>query len=73
MHRVEEIETAITNLPPDDYRRLVDWSRAREQTLWDDQIDHDSVARRLDFLFNEVQSESNRKHLAHVDLHVLRS
>jgi hypothetical protein len=58
MDRVEEIEAAITALPPDDYRRLVDWLRAREQTRWDDQIDSDSVAGNLDFLFNEAERES---------------
>jgi hypothetical protein len=58
MNRVEEIEAAITNLPPDDYRRLVDWLRAREQTCWHDQIDNDSVAGKLDLLFNEAEREA---------------
>ena len=49
MDRVEEIETAITSLPPEDYRRLVDWFRAREQTRWDTQMDQDSAAGKLDF------------------------
>jgi hypothetical protein len=58
MDRVEEIEAAIKDLPPDDYRRLVDWLRAREQTRWDDQIDRDSAAGKLDFLFSEAEHES---------------
>jgi hypothetical protein len=58
MDRVEEIETAITNLPPEDYQRLVDWFRTREQTRWDEQMDQDSVTGRLDFLFREAESES---------------
>jgi hypothetical protein len=57
MDRVEEIETAITSLPPEEYRRLVDWFRAREQTRWDQQIDRDSVAGKLDFLFKETDGE----------------
>ena len=57
MERVEEIEAAITNLPPEHYRRLVDWFRAREQARWDEQIDKDSVAGKLDFLFNEAERE----------------
>jgi hypothetical protein len=52
MDRVEEIETAIDRLPPEDYRRIVDWLRAREQGQWDEQIDRDSSAGKLDFLFN---------------------
>jgi hypothetical protein len=58
MDRVEEIEAAITHLPPDEYLRLVDWFRAREQTRWDAQMDRDSAAGRLDFLFREAEDES---------------
>jgi hypothetical protein len=58
MDRVEEIEAAITSLPPEEYRRLVDWFRSREQTRWDERMDEDSVAGKLDFLFREGESES---------------
>ena len=58
MDRVEEIETAIASLQPDEYRRLVDWFRTREQTRWDEQMDQDSVAGKLDFLSREAESES---------------
>ena len=57
MDRVEEIETAITSLPPDDYRPFVDWFRAREEARWDEQMDHDSATGKLDFLFDEAKSE----------------
>jgi hypothetical protein len=42
--RVEEIETAIANLTPSEYRCLVDWFRGREQSRWEEQIDADPVA-----------------------------
>ncbi len=58
MGRVEEIETAITSLPPEDYRRLAEWFRTREQTLWDERMDQDSLAGKLEFLFREAESES---------------
>jgi hypothetical protein len=60
MDRVEEIEAAITSLPPEDYRRLVDWFRTREQARWDEQMDQDSLAGKLDFLFTEAESESQQ-------------
>ena len=60
MDRVEEIETAITDLPPDQYPRLLDWFRAREQARWDDQLDADSAAGRLDFLFQEAESKTEQ-------------
>jgi hypothetical protein len=37
--RVEEIEAVIAGLPPEEYRRLVDWIRDREETRWDEQMD----------------------------------
>jgi len=58
MSRVEEIEAAIDGLPPEDYRRIVQWFRVREQRRWDEQLDADSSAGKLDFLFDEAESES---------------
>jgi hypothetical protein len=58
MDRVEEIETAIDQLPPEEYRRIVAWFRAHEQSRWDEQMDRDSSAGKLDFLFAEAESES---------------
>ena len=58
MSRVEEIEAAIDGLPPEEYRRIVQWFRVREQVRWDEQMDADSSAGKLDFLFDEAESES---------------
>jgi len=58
MSWVEEIEAAIDGLPPEEYRRIVQWFRAREQRRWDEQMDADSLAGKLDFLFDEAESES---------------
>lgn len=58
MDRVEEIEAAISGLAPEEYRRLVQWFRAREQTRWDEQLDRDSSATKLDFLFEEAERDS---------------
>lgn len=61
MDRVEEIESAIASLPPADYRRLFYWFRAREQTRWDQQMDHDSLSGKLDFLFREAETETEQR------------
>lgn len=58
MDRVEEIEHAIQALGPEECRRLIQWLREREQTRWDEQMDRDSVAGKLDFLFEEADRES---------------
>ena len=57
MDRVEEIEAAIHNLPQDEYRRLAEWFREFEQRRWDAQMDEDSSGGKLDFLFDEADSE----------------
>jgi hypothetical protein len=57
MDRVEEIEAAINSLPPEGYRRIVQWLHALEQTRWDEQMDRDSSTGKLDFLFAEAESE----------------
>ncbi|HEY7336180.1 MAG TPA: hypothetical protein VH639_14920 [Bryobacteraceae bacterium] len=58
MDRVEEIEAAIEALPPEQFQRIVDWFEAREQARWDAQMDADSGAGKLDFLFAEAEEES---------------
>ena len=57
MDRVEEIQAAISNLPPEDYRRIVEWVHGREQQQWDEQMDCDSSMGRLDRLFVEADTE----------------
>ena len=56
MSKVEEIEQAIGELPPEDFRRLAVWFRNREQSVWDEQMDQDSASGRLDDLFAEADS-----------------
>jgi hypothetical protein len=58
MDTVEEIEAAISKLPPEEYRRVLDWLSARENDRWDEQMDRDSSAGKLDFLFEEAERES---------------
>jgi hypothetical protein len=58
MDRVEEIEAAIDGLPLEEYRRIVQWLRVREEQRWDEQMERDSSAGKLDFLFEEAESES---------------
>ena len=57
MNRVEELEAAIRELPPEEYRRLAQWFRELDQTRWDQQMDQDSAAGKLDFLFLEADQE----------------
>ena len=63
MDRVQELETAISNLPPEEYLRLVDWFRAREDARWDEQIDRDAASGQLNFLIDEAESEHQENFL----------
>jgi hypothetical protein len=58
MDKVEEIETAIDSLPPEEFRRIAQWFRERQQRHWDEQLDSDSASGKLDFLFEEAETES---------------
>ena len=60
MDRVEEIEVAIQSLLPEEYQRLAQWFRDREQNRWDEQMDRDSSVGKLDFLFEEAEHESGQ-------------
>ncbi len=57
MSTVQEIETAIANLPREDFWKLTDRLIALRNEAWDRQIDEDAAAGRLDFLFEEAESE----------------
>ena len=57
MSRIEEIEAAIEGLPSAEYLRIVQWFREREQSRWDRQLDADSLAGKLDFLFDDADRE----------------
>src|SRR5271157_2588997 len=58
MSRVEEIEAAISSLPPEEFRLIVQRVRELEQARWDEQMDRDSSTGKLDSLFDESDRES---------------
>jgi hypothetical protein len=50
MSTVQEIETAIQKLKPQEIREVADWLQELREELWDKQIDADAKAGRLDKL-----------------------
>ena len=58
MSRVEEIEAAISSLPPEEFKLIAQRVRELEQARWDEQMDRDSSTGKLDSLFDESDSES---------------
>jgi len=60
MSRVEEIEAAIEELSAEEFHRVAQWFNDHEQARWDQQLDRDSAAGKLDFLFNEATEEAEQ-------------
>ncbi len=54
---VREIESAIVNLPAQDVSELTSWLVEHHARLWDQQIEDDLEAGRLDALLAEVDQE----------------
>jgi hypothetical protein len=54
---VLEIESAITQLPPQDVVQLMTWFQNYHQQMWDRQIEDDLETGRLDKALAEVDQE----------------
>ena len=57
---LQELESTISNLPPDELRKFREWFLAFDAKNWDRQFDADVASGRLDGLADEAI----REHLA---------
>jgi hypothetical protein len=57
MATIEEIEIAVSNLPPADYARFRDWFAGRDNHLWDKEIEEDSASGALDHIVQEIKAD----------------
>jgi hypothetical protein len=57
MSTVQEIESAIKKLKPEEIRKVGDWLDELREELWDRQIDADIKAGRLDKLADKAMKE----------------
>ena len=57
MSTVEEIERAAEKLSPTEFARLAAWVSARNLELWTRQLERDATSGKLDFLFDEADTE----------------
>lgn len=63
MATVEQIQTAIETLSPQDLSLLRRWFSERDWRLWDKQIEKDSETGKLDFLIQEALTEKTKGRL----------
>jgi hypothetical protein len=55
MMQIEEIQAEIELLPQDKFIQLRRWFAEKDWERWDEQLEQDSHAGKLDFLLEEVQ------------------
>ena len=63
MTRVEELEMAVDSLTPEEYNRFRHWFLERDWEKWDQEIEEDAEAGRLDFLVREAAEARNSRKL----------
>jgi len=63
MRTVEELETAVDSLSQEEYSRFRRWFLDRDWEKWDQEIEEDTKAGRLDFLVQEAVEEKQRNKL----------
>lgn len=54
MTSLAEIKEAIQKLPPTEFAEIARWLHDVQEDLWDQQIEADAVAGRLDFFKEQV-------------------
>lgn len=60
MSKVKELKTAIDSLPEKDFAQLRHWFAEKDWKKWDDEIEKDSKAGKLDFLAREAFNEKSK-------------
>ena len=62
MSTIEQIETAILTLAPDEFQRLRQWFSAVDYQHWDEQLERDVADGKLDALAQEAIDEFKAGH-----------
>jgi hypothetical protein len=57
MSTVEQIESAILKLSPQELSYLTDWVLDLDEQRWDEQLERDIALEKLDFLSQEALAE----------------
>ena len=63
MTQVEKIQAEIETLSEEDFVRLREWFVQKDWMQWDQQIESDSAAGKLDFLLEEAMEAKSQGNL----------
>ena len=63
MKTFEELKSDIEALPHREYMKLTHWLSERDWQAWDEEIERDSAAGRLDFLIEETLEDERAGNL----------
>ena len=66
MKTFEEIKVEIKALPHHEYMKLVHWFSEHDWEAWDEKIEKDSAAGKLDFLIDEALDEKRKGNLGNL-------
>jgi hypothetical protein len=62
MLTLEQIESAILQLPPDEYKKLLEWFADLDYQRWDEQLEKDIADGKLEALAQEAIAEFEAGH-----------
>ncbi|MEH1912246.1 MAG: hypothetical protein V7L05_05255 [Nostoc sp.] len=62
MLTLEQIESAILQLSPDEYKKLIEWFADLDYQRWDKQLEKDIADGKLEALAQEAIAEFNAGH-----------
>jgi len=57
MTKLEDITKAVEQLSPEELAQFREWFEELQARLWDEQIERDMKAGKLDFLLDEAEAE----------------
>lgn len=63
MSKIDELKADIEGLPSDEQAELFHWLSEKDWQRWDEEIEADSQAGRLDFLVREAREEKAKGNL----------
>ncbi|KAB2847080.1 MAG: hypothetical protein F9K44_14185 [Hyphomicrobiaceae bacterium] len=57
MTKLDEIQSAVEQLSPEEFARFRAWFEELQARLWDEQIERDIKAGKLEFLADEAEAD----------------